>query len=62
MVPNRACAPCSKLYCYEQWLCEDVRIEGTESLALHNLYRYRATAIVNLRISPDRAWIRAEAL
>jgi hypothetical protein len=39
MVANRACAPCSKLYCYEQWLREDVRIAGTESLALHHLYR-----------------------
>jgi Transposase DDE domain len=39
MVANRACAPCSKLYCYEQWLREDVRIEGTETLALHHLYR-----------------------
>jgi hypothetical protein len=39
MVANRACAPCSKLYCYEQWLREDVRIEGTGALALHHLYR-----------------------
>jgi hypothetical protein len=39
MVANRACAPCSKLYCYEQWLREDVRIEGTDSLNLHHLYR-----------------------
>ena len=39
MVANRALAPCSKLYCYEQWLREDVRIEGTEKLALHHLYR-----------------------
>jgi hypothetical protein len=39
MVANRACAPCSKLYCYEQWLREDVRIEGTDTLALHHLYR-----------------------
>jgi hypothetical protein len=39
MVANRACAPCSKLYCYEQWLREDVRIEGTEALELHHLYR-----------------------
>lgn len=39
MVANRACAPSSKLYCYEQWLREDVRIDGTESLALHHLYR-----------------------
>jgi hypothetical protein len=39
MVANRACAPSSKLYCYEQWLREDVRIDGTESLALQHLYR-----------------------
>jgi hypothetical protein len=39
MVANRACAPCSKLYCYEQWLREDVRLEGTDTLALHHLYR-----------------------
>lgn len=39
MVANRACAPCSKLYCYEQWLREDVRIEGTDKLELHHLYR-----------------------
>jgi hypothetical protein len=39
MVANRACAPCSKLYCYEQWLREDVRIDGTGALALHHLYR-----------------------
>jgi len=26
MVANRALAPSSKLYCYEQWLREDVRI------------------------------------
>ena len=39
MVANRACAPSSKRYCYEQWLREDVRIDGTEPLALHHLYR-----------------------
>jgi Transposase DDE domain len=39
MVANLACAPSSKLYCYEQWLREDVRIDGTETLALHHLYR-----------------------
>ena len=39
MVANRACAPSSKLYCYQQWLGEDVRIEGTEALELHHLYR-----------------------
>ncbi len=39
MVANRACAPSSKLYCHAQWLAEDVRIEGCESLELHHLYR-----------------------
>src|SRR5499427_1911418 len=39
MVANRACAPCSKLYCYEQWLREDVRMAGTDTLDLHHLYR-----------------------
>lgn len=39
MVANRACAPCSKLYCHEQWLKEDVRIAHTETLALQHLYR-----------------------
>ncbi len=39
MVANRALARCSKLYAYEQWLREEVRIEGTETLELHHLYR-----------------------
>jgi hypothetical protein len=39
MVANRACAPSSKLYCYEQWLQEDVRLSGTQDLELHHLYR-----------------------
>lgn len=39
LVANRALAPCSKLYCFEQWLREDVRIEGTEHLELQHLYR-----------------------
>ena len=39
MVANRACSPASKLYCYEQWLREDVRINGTGDLELHHLYR-----------------------
>ncbi len=39
MVANRACAPCSKLYCYEQWLREDVYIDGARELSLHHLYR-----------------------
>ena len=38
-VANRACVPSSKRYCHEQWLAEDVRIEGCESLELHHLYR-----------------------
>jgi len=39
MVANRALAPSSKLYCYEQWLREDVRIAGTEKIELQHLYR-----------------------
>lgn len=39
MVANRACVPGSKLYCYERWLSEEVRIAGTEGLGLHQLYR-----------------------
>ena len=39
MVANRACAPCSKLYCWEQWLKEEVRIPGTQGLSLQHLYR-----------------------
>jgi len=37
MVANRALAPCSKLYCYEQWLREDVKIAGTQGLSLQQL-------------------------
>jgi len=39
MVANRACAASSKLYCCEQWLREEVRIAGTETLELQHLYR-----------------------
>ena len=39
MIANRACAPSSKLYCFEQWLQEDVRLSGTEDFELHHLYR-----------------------
>ena len=39
MVANRCLAPASKLYCYEQWLREDVRIAGAGDLELHHLYR-----------------------
>ena len=41
MVANRCLAPASKLYCYEQWLREDVRVAGTGGLELHHLYRAR---------------------
>ena len=37
MVANRVCAPVSKLYCWEQWLTEEVRIKGTEGLELPHL-------------------------
>ena len=39
MVANRALAPSSKLYCYEQWLKEEVHLEGAGSLELQHLYR-----------------------
>ncbi len=39
MVANRAVAPSSKLHCWDQWLAEDVRIEGTQTLKLQHLYR-----------------------
>jgi hypothetical protein len=39
MVANRVLAPCSKLYCWQQWLQEDIRIEQTQSLRLQHLYR-----------------------
>jgi hypothetical protein len=39
MVANRACAPSSKLYGDEQWLRDDVRLDGTDTLALHHLSR-----------------------
>jgi hypothetical protein len=39
MVANRCLAPASKLYLYEQWLREEVRVAGAEGLELHHLYR-----------------------
>ena len=39
MVANRALAPASKLYCYEQWLREEVHLEGATGLSLQHLYR-----------------------
>ena len=38
MVANRCCAPASKLYCYEQWLREDVRLQAGRGWNDH-LYR-----------------------
>jgi hypothetical protein len=32
-------APSSKLYCWEQWLAQDIRISGTANLELQHLYR-----------------------
>ena len=39
MAASRRCEPASKVYCHEQWLAEDVRIEGYGGLKLHHLYR-----------------------
>jgi transposase len=38
MVANRALSPYSKLYCFEQWLREEVFLPSAEPLALHHLY------------------------
>jgi hypothetical protein len=53
MVANRACAPASKLYCFSQWLAEDVRIAGTERLEAQHLYR--AMDLPRSREGGDRA-------
>ena len=39
MVANRTAEPCSKLYCKQQWLAEEVFLPGKEKLELHHLYR-----------------------
>jgi len=39
MVANRAVAPYSKLHCWEEWLRSEVKVDGTEELELHHLYR-----------------------
>ena len=39
MITNRCIAPCSKLYCHEQWLRKDVWMEGSEELEVQHLYR-----------------------
>jgi hypothetical protein len=38
MVANRALTPYSKLYCWEQWLREEVYLPGAQALELHHLY------------------------
>jgi hypothetical protein len=38
MVANRALAPYSKLYCWEQWLRADVFLPSAQSVDLHHLY------------------------
>ena len=39
MVANRALAPYSKLYCWEQWLRDEVFLPSGKDLELHHLYR-----------------------
>ncbi len=39
MVANRALEPYSKLYCWEQWLREEIFLPSARSLELHHLYR-----------------------
>jgi len=58
MVANRACAPASKLYCYEQWLCQDVKIAGTEALQLHHLYRAMDFLAANHRAIEEAVYYR----
>jgi len=38
MVANRCLSPCSKLYCWEQWLREEVFLPSAQGLELHHLY------------------------
>ena len=38
MVANRCLSPYSKLYCWEQWLREEVFLPSGQDLALHHLY------------------------
>jgi len=39
MVANRSLAPRSKLYCYEQWMREEVYFPAGAGIDLHHLYR-----------------------
>lgn len=38
MVANRALSPYSKLYCWEQWVREEVYLPSAQALSLHHLY------------------------
>ncbi len=38
MVANRCLSPYSKLYCWEQWIREEVFLPSAQSLQLHHLY------------------------
>jgi len=38
MVANRALEPCSKLYCWEHWLSEQVFLPSASGLQLHDFY------------------------
>lgn len=58
MVANRACAPCSKLYCYEQWLREEVRMAGTEGLELQHLYRAMDVLEANKEVIEEAIYFR----
>jgi transposase len=39
MVANRCLAPSSKLYCFEQWMAEDIYFPEAKKLQLHHFYR-----------------------
>jgi len=39
MVANRCIAPYSKLYCYEQWLKEDIYFPDGKDMELQHFYR-----------------------
>jgi transposase len=39
MAANRCIAPYSKLYCYEQWMKEDIYFPEAENIKLHHFYR-----------------------
>ncbi len=62
MVANRCCAPASKLYCYEQWLREDVRLAGAADLALHHLYRAMDVLIDSKDAIEKGVFFRASSL